>query len=54
MDSIVIIAVRSDTGVWYVSVWIYSSARPDSYDNNRIHTERYNTPVPNLTAKITI
>jgi hypothetical protein len=37
MDSIVIIAVRSGTGVKCVSV-----------------TERYNTPVPNLTAKITI
>jgi hypothetical protein len=54
MDSIVIIAVRSGTGVLYVSVWILLLARPDSYDNNRIHTERYNTPVPNLTAMITI
>jgi hypothetical protein len=42
MDSIVIIAVRSGTGVLY------------SYDNNIIHTETYNTPVPDLTAMITI
>jgi hypothetical protein len=57
MDSIVIIAVRSGTGVLYVSVWIlvqYSSTRHDIYDNNRIHTETYNTPVPDLTAMITI
>ena len=32
----------------------YSSARPDSYDNNIIHTETYNSPVPDLTAMITI
>jgi lipoate synthase len=38
MDYIVIIAV----------------ARPDSYDNNIIHTETYNTPVSDLTAMITI
>jgi hypothetical protein len=44
MDYIVIIAVRSG----------YSSARPDSYDNNIIHTETYTTPVPDLTAMITI
>jgi hypothetical protein len=25
-----------------------------SYDNNIIHTETYNTPVPDLTAMITI
>jgi hypothetical protein len=60
MDSIAIIAVRSSTGVLYVSVWIillhiqYSSARPDSNDNNIIHTETYNTPVPHLTAMTTI
>jgi hypothetical protein len=53
MDYIVIIAVRFSTGVLYVSVWI-SSARPDNYDNNIIHTETYNTPVPDLTAMITI
>jgi hypothetical protein len=29
-------------------------SRPDIYDNNRIHTETYNTPVPDLTAMITI
>jgi hypothetical protein len=50
MDFIVIIAVRSATGVDVQ----YSSVRPDSYDNNRIHTETYNTPVPDLTAMITI
>jgi hypothetical protein len=50
MDYIVIIAVRSGTGVLIQ----YSSARPDSYDNNIIHTEIYNTPVPDLTAMITI
>jgi hypothetical protein len=49
MDSIVIIAVRSATGVVQ-----YSSVRPESYDNNIIHTETYNTPVPDLTAMITI
>jgi hypothetical protein len=54
MDSIVIIAVRSGTGVLYVSVWILLFARPDSYDNNIIHTKTYNTPVPDLTAMITI
>jgi hypothetical protein len=43
MDSIVIIAVRSGTGVVYVSVWILI-----------IHTETYNTPVPDLTPMITI
>jgi hypothetical protein len=26
----------------------------DSYDNNIIHTEIYNTPVPDLTAMVTI
>jgi hypothetical protein len=41
MDYIVIIAVRSGTGVLY---------GPDSYDNNRIHTETYNNPVSDLTA----
>jgi hypothetical protein len=34
--------------------FVASSGRPDSYDNNRIHTETYNTPVPALTAMITI
>jgi hypothetical protein len=29
-------------------------SRPDSYDNNIIHTEKYNTPVLDLTAMITI
>jgi hypothetical protein len=43
MDSIVIIAVRSGTAVLYVSVY-----------NNRIHTETNNTPVPNLTAMLTM
>ena len=28
--------------------------RPDSYDNNIIPTETYNTPVPDLKAMITI
>jgi hypothetical protein len=46
MDSIVIIAVRFGTGILYVLVWIIF--------NNRIHTETYNTPVPDLTAMITI
>jgi hypothetical protein len=32
----------------------YPSARPDSYDNNIINNETYNTPVPDLTAMITI
>ena len=31
-----------------------ASARPESYDHNRIHTETYNTPVPDLRAMITI
>jgi hypothetical protein len=57
-DYIVIIAVRSDTGVLYVSVWIlllsYLSGLALEFDNNRIHTETYNTPVPDLTAMITI
>jgi hypothetical protein len=34
--------------------FVASSARPDSYAYNRIHTETYNTPVPDLTAMITI
>jgi hypothetical protein len=46
MDSIVI-AVRSNTGVLYASVWIILLS--DSYDNNIIITERYNTPVLDLT-----
>ena len=33
---------------------VASSARPDRYDNNGIYTETYNTPVPDLTAMITI